>query len=84
VVALAEDDRASLTTDVVRCEPAEVRVGMRVRVRFEQQDDVHRPLVEPAPEALGAIAVTARTNAGCNSEALHRPDDPGRTTSTPA
>jgi len=47
VVALAEDDRARLTTNIVGCEPDEVHVGMRVRVRFEQQDDVYFPLFEP-------------------------------------
>ncbi|MFC4499412.1 MULTISPECIES: thiolase C-terminal domain-containing protein [Streptomyces] len=53
VVALAEDDRARLTTNIVGCEPDEVRVGMRVRVRFErtEDDDVHVPLFEPDPDA---------------------------------
>ena len=51
VVALAEDDRARLTTNIVGCEPDEVRVGMRVRVRFEQHEDVYLPLFEPDPEA---------------------------------
>ncbi|WP_284742403.1 thiolase C-terminal domain-containing protein [Amycolatopsis sp. RTGN1] len=53
VVALAEDDRARLTTNVVGCEPADVHVGMRVRVRFEQHGDVHLPLFEPDPDADG-------------------------------
>ncbi|MEV7038474.1 OB-fold domain-containing protein [Amycolatopsis sp. NPDC051061] len=53
VVALAEDDRARLTTNIVGCEPDEVHVGMRVRVRFEQQEDVYLPLFEPDPEAEG-------------------------------
>ncbi|WP_405624862.1 OB-fold domain-containing protein [Streptomyces sp. NBC_00016] len=51
VVALAEDDRARLTTNIVGCEPDEVRVGLRVRVRFEQlEEDVYVPLFEPDPE----------------------------------
>lgn len=47
VVALSEDDRARLTTNIVGCEPEEVHVGMRVQVRFEQQDDIWIPLFEP-------------------------------------
>ncbi|MEU1185517.1 OB-fold domain-containing protein [Streptomyces sp. NPDC005820] len=52
VVALAEDDRARLTTNIVGCAPDEVHIGLRVRVRFERlDDDVHLPLFEPDPEA---------------------------------
>src|SRR5262245_18722848 len=51
VVALAEDDRARLTTNIVGCDPSEVFVGMRVRVRFERHDDVFVPLFEPDPDA---------------------------------
>ncbi|MGW2048890.1 thiolase C-terminal domain-containing protein [Streptomyces sp. NPDC001858] len=53
VVALAEDDRARLTTNVVGCAPDDVYVGMPVRVRFEQQQDVCLPLFEPDPAAEG-------------------------------
>jgi acetyl-CoA acetyltransferase/uncharacterized OB-fold protein len=53
VVALAEDDRARLTTNIVGCDPDEVHVGMRVRVRFERHDDVFVPLFEPDPETGG-------------------------------
>ncbi|HVW42851.1 MAG TPA: OB-fold domain-containing protein [Amycolatopsis sp.] len=49
IVAMAEDDRARLTTNIVGCEPEDVHVGMRVRVRFEQHDDVWIPLFEPDP-----------------------------------
>jgi acetyl-CoA acetyltransferase/uncharacterized OB-fold protein len=51
VVAIEEDDRARLTTNVVNCPPDEVRIGQRVRVRFEQHDDVWLPLFEPDPDA---------------------------------
>jgi acetyl-CoA acetyltransferase/uncharacterized OB-fold protein len=53
VVALAEDDRARLTTNIVGCDPDDVRIGMRVRVRFEQHPDNPRvwlPLFEPDPD----------------------------------
>jgi uncharacterized OB-fold protein len=51
IVALAEDDRARLTTNIVGCDPEDVYVGMRVRVRFEQHEDVFIPLFEPLPGA---------------------------------
>jgi acetyl-CoA acetyltransferase/uncharacterized OB-fold protein len=46
-VALAEDPRVHLTTNIVGCEPSEVRIGQEVTVRFEQQEDVWLPLFEP-------------------------------------
>ena len=56
VVALREDDRARLTTNIVGCDPDEVYVGMPVRVRFEAQPgdaNVWLPLFEPDPDADG-------------------------------
>ena len=50
VVALEEDPRVRITTNIVGCRPDEVRVGMPVRVRFEQADDVWVPLFEPTGE----------------------------------
>lgn len=44
VVALDEQDDVRLTTNVVGCPPGDVRVGARVRVRFEQREDVWLPL----------------------------------------
>ncbi|MEV7890813.1 thiolase C-terminal domain-containing protein [Streptomyces sp. NPDC002817] len=56
VVALAEDDRARLTTNIVGCEPDEVRVGMPVRVRFERlEEDIHIPLFEPGPDTTASL-----------------------------
>jgi acetyl-CoA acetyltransferase/uncharacterized OB-fold protein len=51
IVALEEDDRARLTTNIVGCEPDDVHVGLRVQVRFERGDDVWIPLFEPIPDA---------------------------------
>ena len=45
-VALAEDLRVHLTTNIVGCEPAEVEIGQEVAVRFLQQEDVWLPLFE--------------------------------------
>jgi uncharacterized protein len=50
VIALVEiDEQPSLRlmTNIVGCAPEEVRVGMRVRVKFEEHDDVYLPLFEP-------------------------------------
>ena len=46
-VALAEDARVHLTTNIVGCEPSDVRIGQEVSVRFEQHEDVWLPLFEP-------------------------------------
>jgi acetyl-CoA acetyltransferase/uncharacterized OB-fold protein len=47
VVALDEDPAIRVTTNIVGCPPESVQVGMRVRVAFEQVDDVWIPLFEP-------------------------------------
>lgn len=48
IVALPEQDGLRLTTNIVGCDPADVRIGMEVQVRFEQYDDVWLPFFEPA------------------------------------
>ncbi|HEU5307925.1 MAG TPA: OB-fold domain-containing protein [Acidimicrobiia bacterium] len=50
IVAIEEDDRVRLTTNIVHCEPADVFVGMKVRVVFEHDEDVWIPLFEPTSE----------------------------------
>ena len=55
VVAIDEDPRIRLTTNIVGCEPEAVHVGMRVRVVFEQADDVWLPFFEPTGEAPTAL-----------------------------
>jgi acetyl-CoA acetyltransferase/uncharacterized OB-fold protein len=47
IVAIEEDDRVRLTTNIVGCDPDDVFVGMRVQVTFEHDDDVWVPLFEP-------------------------------------
>jgi acetyl-CoA acetyltransferase/uncharacterized OB-fold protein len=46
-VALAEDARVHLTTNIVGCDPEDVHIGQEVSVRFEQHEDVWLPLFEP-------------------------------------
>ncbi len=47
IVEIAEQAGLRLTTNVVNCPPDEVKIGMPVRVVFEQHDDVFIPLFEP-------------------------------------
>jgi len=51
IVALDDDPRARLTTNIVNCEVDEVVIGMRVRVVFEEADGIWIPLFEPDPQA---------------------------------
>jgi acetyl-CoA acetyltransferase/uncharacterized OB-fold protein len=53
VVALEEDPRVRLLTNLVDVEADDVHVGMRVRVRFEQHDDVWLPLFVTDPDRAG-------------------------------
>ncbi len=48
IVELAEQEGLRLTTNLVKCEPEEVSIGMRVKVHFEDVGDgVFLPLFEP-------------------------------------
>jgi acetyl-CoA acetyltransferase/uncharacterized OB-fold protein len=47
IVAIEEDDRVRLTTNIVNCDGADVHVGMKVQVLFEHDDDVWVALFEP-------------------------------------
>lgn len=51
IVALDEDDRVRLTTNIVDCDPEAVRPGLRVSVRFEEHSDVWFPVFVPTPDA---------------------------------
>ena len=44
IVALDEDDRVRITSNVIKCPIDQVRIGMRVQVEFEEQGDVWLPL----------------------------------------
>jgi hypothetical protein len=47
IVALPEQDGLRLTTNIVGCEPADVHIGMAVRVTFDHVDDVWLPMFAP-------------------------------------
>jgi acetyl-CoA acetyltransferase/uncharacterized OB-fold protein len=61
-VALAEDPSVRLTTNIVGCEPGDVRIGQEVAVHFEQHDDVWLPLFQPtgAPDPPDPVAEPVR------------------------
>lgn len=59
VVALVEIDEqpdVRLMTNIVGCGADDVFIGMRVRVRFEEYDDVWLPLFEPLPDSDAAAS----------------------------
>jgi uncharacterized protein len=50
VIALVEIDEqpsVRIMTNIVGCEPEDVHIGLRVKVRFAEHDDVYLPLFEP-------------------------------------
>jgi uncharacterized OB-fold protein len=49
IVEIEEQAGLRLMTNVVNCPAESVRIGMPVRVTFEQHDDVFIPLFEPVP-----------------------------------
>lgn len=50
IVVLDEQEDLRLTTNIVGCAPADVHIGMRVRVAFLHRDDVWYPLFTPVVE----------------------------------
>ncbi|MDX6741056.1 thiolase C-terminal domain-containing protein [Actinocorallia sp. A-T 12471] len=49
-VAIEEDPRVRLTTNLVDCDPDELSLGMRMEVVFERHEDVWLPLFRPAAD----------------------------------
>lgn len=49
-VALVEDPRVRLTTNIIDCDPAQLELGRQVEVVFEQNDDVWLPLFRPVAD----------------------------------
>ena len=50
-VAIAEDPRVRLTTNIVECDPGRLELGQQVEVVFEHIEDVWLPLFRPVPGA---------------------------------
>ena len=53
-VAIAEDPRVRLTTNIVECDPDRLELGQRVEVVFEQVEDVWLPLFRPSADGRPA------------------------------
>ncbi|MEB3061848.1 MULTISPECIES: thiolase C-terminal domain-containing protein [Mycolicibacter] len=53
-VAIDEDPRVRLTTNIIDCDPERLELGQQVDVTFEQHEDVWLPLFRPAPGDTGA------------------------------
>ena len=49
-VAIVEDPRVRLTTNIVDCDPEQLEIGQLVEVAFERHDDIYLPLFRPAAE----------------------------------
>ncbi|MDM4142833.1 MULTISPECIES: OB-fold domain-containing protein [Mycobacterium] len=53
-VAIAEDPRVRLTTNIVECVPEQLELGQPVEVVFEQVEDVWFPLFKPSADGRSA------------------------------
>ncbi|MGB8504029.1 thiolase C-terminal domain-containing protein [Mycobacterium sp.] len=49
-VAIVEDPRVRLTTNIVDCDPDQLEIGQLVEVVFDKHGDVYLPLFRPAAE----------------------------------
>ncbi|MBW0016112.1 MAG: OB-fold domain-containing protein [Mycobacterium sp.] len=54
-VAIAEDPRVRLTTNIVECDFERLELGQQVEVVFEQVEDVWLPLFRPIADAPNAV-----------------------------
>jgi acetyl-CoA acetyltransferase/uncharacterized OB-fold protein len=55
-VAIVEDPRVRLTTNIVECDPEQLQIGQMVEVVFEHIQNVWLPLFRPAAEHAGPQA----------------------------
>src|SRR4051812_10532337 len=58
-VAIAEDPRVRLTTNMIECDPAALQLGQPVEVVFEQLADVWLPLFRPATDQTPSATPSA-------------------------
>jgi acetyl-CoA acetyltransferase/uncharacterized OB-fold protein len=57
-VAIVEDPRVRLTTNIVDCDPEQLEIGQLMEVAFEHIEDVWLPLFRPAAEQVEAPQAT--------------------------
>jgi acetyl-CoA acetyltransferase/uncharacterized OB-fold protein len=50
-VAIGEDPRVRLTTNIIDCDPDQLELGQQVEVVFENIEDVWLPLFRPVPDS---------------------------------
>jgi uncharacterized OB-fold protein len=53
LVAIDEQPDVRLTTNIVDCDPDDVRIGMPVEVVFADQDPIYLPLFRPVTPGVG-------------------------------
>lgn len=58
-VAINEDPRVRLTTNIIDCDPDQLKLGQQVEVAFENIEDVWLPLFRLAPEDSAAKPLPA-------------------------
>ena len=56
IVEIEEQDSVRLTTNIVRCDEADLKIGMALEVEFEECDDVFLPMFRPAGAAAAKQA----------------------------
>jgi acetyl-CoA acetyltransferase/uncharacterized OB-fold protein len=57
-VAIVEDPRVRLTTNIIDCDPEQLEIGQLMEVAFEHIEDVWLPLFRPATEQVEAPQAT--------------------------
>jgi len=57
-VAIVEDPRVRLTTNIIDCDPEQLEIGQLMEVAFEHIEDVWLPLFRPAAEQVEAPQAT--------------------------
>ena len=53
IVEIVEQDSVRLTTNIIHCDEADLKIGMALEVEFEECEDVFLPMFRP----VGAVAV---------------------------
>jgi uncharacterized OB-fold protein len=53
IVEIEEQDSVRLTTNIVECDEADLAIGMRLEVEFQEYEDVFLPVFRPLGGATG-------------------------------
>lgn len=52
IVEIEEQDSVRLTTNIIKCDEADLEIGMALQVEFEECEDVFLPMFRPAAAAI--------------------------------